>query len=166
MGSLSTGEGWRSGYHPSDNNSNPLFNEMFNLRSVLRTEGQEKAWSSCQDVLCPSPVRNMLPKEGMDAASLKVFKDRLHGVLGNMNWWVATRQAGSWNFVGFEVPSNLSHSMILWITTIKLQFWRSHIHFHVGWVQSTTWASPMCEPWSMWNTTGFIQFAIGLILNW
>ena len=85
MGSLSTGEGWRSGYHPSDNNSNPLFNEMFNLRSVLRTEGQEKAWSSCQDVLCPSPVRNMLPKEGMDAASLKVFKDRLHGVLGNMN---------------------------------------------------------------------------------
>lgn len=110
MGSLSIGEGWRSGYHPSDNNSNPLLNEMSNPRSVLRAAGQEKGWSSCQAVLCPSLQKNMLPKEGMDVASLKVFKVRLVGqhklVCGNQT------KAGGWNLVGFKVLSYLSHSMI------------------------------------------------------
>jgi len=41
------------------------------------------------------------------------------GIQGQMGpwtlvWWVATSpRQGSWNWMGFEVPFNLSHSMIL-----------------------------------------------------
>lgn len=53
MGSLSVGEGWRTGYHPLDNNLNPLLNEKFNPRS-----GQEWGRSIYQAVLCQPTSTN------------------------------------------------------------------------------------------------------------
>ena len=47
--------------------------------------------------------------------SLEAFKARLDGVLGSLTWWVAALPtARGCNWVGFEVPSNSSHSVILW----------------------------------------------------
>ena len=41
---------------------------------------------------------NRLPRKVVDAPSLKVFKARLNGALGNLVWWVATlSMAGGWN---------------------------------------------------------------------
>jgi len=44
-----------------------------------------------------------LPKEAVHAPSLEALKARLDGTLGT----------GSWSWVGFEVPSHSSHSVIL-----------------------------------------------------
>jgi len=45
---------------------------------------------------------------------LEAFKAGLDGTLGSLIWWVAALpMAGGWNWVGFEVPSNPSRSMIL-----------------------------------------------------
>jgi len=55
-----------------------------------------------------------LPRETVDAPSLEVLKVRLDGELGSLIWWVATLpMAGGWNYI-IIVPSNLSHSMILY----------------------------------------------------
>jgi len=55
-----------------------------------------------------------LPREAVDAPSLEVFKARLDGALGSLSWWVATLpMAGHWGWMGFKVPSNPIHSMIL-----------------------------------------------------
>jgi len=38
-----------------------------------------------------------------------VFKARLDGALSSLSWWgAALPTAGSWNWVGFKVPSNSS----------------------------------------------------------
>jgi len=43
-----------------------------------------------------------------------MLKAGLDGTLGSLIWWVAALpMAGGWNWVGFEVPSNPSRSMIL-----------------------------------------------------
>ena len=43
-----------------------------------------------------------------------VFKARLDGALDNLIWWVTTLLMGrGWDWMGFEVPSNPSHSVIL-----------------------------------------------------
>jgi len=50
----------------------------------------------------------------MDVPSLEIDKVRLDGALGSFNSWEATcsKQRG-WSQVGFNVPFNLGHSMIL-----------------------------------------------------
>jgi len=54
-----------------------------------------------------------LPREAVDATSLEVFLARLDGALGSLSWWVtALPTAGGWNWAGFGVHSNPSHSMI------------------------------------------------------
>jgi len=46
------------------------------------------------------------------APSLEVLQARLDGALGGLSWWVAALpMAGGW--VGFEVFSNPSHSLVL-----------------------------------------------------
>jgi len=58
---------------------------------------------------------NRMSREAVDAPSLEVFKARLEGALGNLTWRVAALpRAGGWKWVGFEVPSYLSHSIIPW----------------------------------------------------
>ena len=37
---------------------------------------------------------------------------RWDGALGSLNWWVALPVTGSWNWMVFKVPSNLSHSVV------------------------------------------------------
>jgi len=51
-----------------------------------------------------------LPKEAVDAPSLKVFEARLDGALGSLSWGLATPR--SWNWVDFKIPSNPSHSVV------------------------------------------------------
>jgi len=52
---------------------------------------------------------NRLPKEAVDAPSLKAFKARLDVALGSLVWWLATlHTAGAWNQMIFEVLFNLS----------------------------------------------------------
>ena len=64
-------------------------------------------------------VKNMshwhrLSREAVGAPSLGKFKVRLDGTLGSLIWWAVTLPtAGGWSWVGFIVPSNLSHSVIL-----------------------------------------------------
>ena len=53
-----------------------------------------------------------LPSGAVGAPSLEVFKARLDGALGSLIRWVADLPVG-WNWVGFEVPSNPSQSVIL-----------------------------------------------------
>jgi len=49
------------------------------------------------------------------APSLEALKARLDGAPGSLSWWgAALPMAGRWDWMGFEIPSNLSHSMILW----------------------------------------------------
>ena len=56
-----------------------------------------------------------LPREAVDVPSMEVPKARLYVDLGSLTQWVATLSVvGSWNLMTFEVPSNPSHSMILW----------------------------------------------------
>lgn len=57
-----------------------------------------------------------MPKEAVDASSFEVVKVRLDGDLGSLILWVGTPpSAGDWKWMTFEVPTNLSHSMILWL---------------------------------------------------
>jgi len=51
----------------------------------------------------------------VDSPFLEVFRARLDGALGSLIWWVASSpQQEGWNWVMFKVPSNQSHSIILW----------------------------------------------------
>ena len=57
----------------------------------------------------------------MRRPSVEVLKARLDGALGSLGWsemWrlVALCVVGGWSFVILEVPSNPSHSVILWFT--------------------------------------------------
>jgi len=75
------------------------------VREVLHREGGE--------------VLEQLPREGVDAPSLEVFKARLDGALGSLvqsQIWrlVALLVAGGWNLMILGVLSNPSHSMMLW----------------------------------------------------
>ena len=55
-----------------------------------------------------------LLREAVDAPAVEVLKAKLDGDLGSLSWWgTALLMAGGWNWVGFEVSSKLSHSMIL-----------------------------------------------------
>ena len=57
--------------------------------------------------------KHRLLRETVDAPSVGVFKARLDGALSCLIWWLtALCMAGGWNNMGFEVPSNPSHSMI------------------------------------------------------
>jgi len=48
------------------------------------------------------------------APSLEALKARLDGALGSLIQWVAALLiAGGWNWVGFKVPPNPNHSVIL-----------------------------------------------------
>jgi len=54
-----------------------------------------------------------LPREAADAPFLEAIKARLDRALGSLSWWVAALpMAGDCNWVIFNVPSNLSYSMI------------------------------------------------------
>ena len=58
--------------------------------------------------------RNRLPKEAVDAPSLKAFKARLDVALGSLVWWLVTLHiAGGWNWMSIVVLFNPGHSMIL-----------------------------------------------------
>jgi len=64
-----------------------------------------------------------LPGEVLDASSLETFKTRLNEALSSLIWWVATlSMVGAWNLMIFKVPSNLSHSMILWCYVLLPNF--------------------------------------------
>ena len=59
-------------------------------------------------------VRHRLPEGVVDVLSLGLFKARLDGALGILIWWMAALpMTGSWKWMIYKVPSNLSHSMIL-----------------------------------------------------
>jgi len=54
----------------------------------------------------------------MSRPFLEVFKARLDGALGSLDWYymwrlVALPVVGGWSFMILEVPSNASHSVIL-----------------------------------------------------
>jgi len=54
-----------------------------------------------------------LPREAVDTSHLEAFKARLDGILDNLISWVETLlMAGVWNQMIFEVPSNLSYSIL------------------------------------------------------
>jgi len=54
-----------------------------------------------------------LSRVAVNAPSLEVFKAGLDGAPGSLSWWVATlTMAGGWNWVGFKVLSDQSHSVI------------------------------------------------------
>jgi len=58
--------------------------------------------------------RNRLPKEAVDAPSLKAFKARLDVALGSLVWWWVTLHiAGGWNWMSIVVLFNPGHPMIL-----------------------------------------------------
>jgi len=63
-----------------------------------------------------------------DAPSLEVLKARLDGTLGSLSWWgAALPMTEGWKWMVFEVPSNLIHSMILWMESKKqpnMHLWR------------------------------------------
>ena len=55
-----------------------------------------------------------LPIETVGTPSREVLKARLDGALGSLIWWVAAMpRTQDWSCLGFEVPSELSHLMIL-----------------------------------------------------
>ena len=55
-----------------------------------------------------------LPREAVDVPSLKVLKARLDTAPGRLSWWeAALPMAWGLNWVGFKVPSNPNHSVIL-----------------------------------------------------
>ena len=57
---------------------------------------------------------NRLPKEVVDAPSLKAFKARLDVALGSLGCWLVTlHTAGGWNWMITVVLFNSGHSMIL-----------------------------------------------------
>ena len=67
-----------------------------------------------------------LPREAVDAPSLKVFSARLDGALGiRSGWGAALLTAGGWNWKVFKVFPNSSHFMILWL--YKLMAYNSDI---------------------------------------
>jgi len=55
-----------------------------------------------------------LPSEALGAPSLEALKEGLDGALGSLSHWVALPMAGGWDWMGFKVSSNPSHSMISW----------------------------------------------------
>lgn len=60
---------------------------------------------------------NMLPREAVDVPYVEVFKARVDGVMGSLIQWVAILPtAVSWNWVVFNVLSDLSCSTILWFS--------------------------------------------------
>ena len=66
------------------------------------------------EVLNSCPERLWMPRP-----SLEVFKARLDGALGSLGWYsmwrlVALPVGGGWSFMVLEVPSNPTHSVILW----------------------------------------------------
>ena len=59
-------------------------------------------------------VRRWLSREAAGTPTLEALSARLDGALGSLIHWVAALpKADGWNWMGFEVPSNPSHSMIL-----------------------------------------------------
>ena len=57
---------------------------------------------------------NRLPKEVVDAPSLKAFEARLDVALGSLVWWLVTLHiAGGWNLMIIVVLFNPVHFMIL-----------------------------------------------------
>ena len=55
-----------------------------------------------------------LPREAVGVPSLETLKARLDGWgPGQLSCWVALPMAEGWNWMGFEVHSKPSHSMIL-----------------------------------------------------
>jgi len=55
-----------------------------------------------------------LPKEVVDAPSLKAFKARLDVALGSLGWWLAILHiAGGWNSMSIVVLFNPGLSMII-----------------------------------------------------
>ena len=71
---------------------------------------QNKQFSKGLTMLCAY----WLPREVVDDPSMEAFKARLNGALGSLIWWVvALPVTRGWNWVGCEVPSSLSHSLIL-----------------------------------------------------
>lgn len=81
--------------------------------------------SSAEHLRCPETqgfqqggvlqVREV-PREAVDAPCLEVFKAQLDGASANLIWWVASLPtAGGWSWGSFEVPSNPSLSVLLWL---------------------------------------------------
>ena len=57
---------------------------------------------------------NNLPREAVDAPSLEAFKARLDGAVDSLVWLgAAPTTAGSWYYMGFKVPFNLSYSVTI-----------------------------------------------------
>jgi len=52
----------------------------------------------------------------------EALKARLDGAMGSLSWWVAALPtAGGWSLIMFNIPSNLSLSMILFFYYILLE---------------------------------------------
>ena len=70
------------------------------LGGILHSEGSE--------------ALAQLPSEAVVPHSVEALKARLDVALGSLSWWVAALpMAAGWCWVGFKIPSNLSHSMVL-----------------------------------------------------
>ena len=55
-----------------------------------------------------------LSRGAVGAPSLEALKTRLDGALGSLSWWgAALPMAGDWNLMGFQVPSDQNHFVIL-----------------------------------------------------
>ena len=62
-----------------------------------------------------------LPREAVDAPSLEGVQCQVGWALGSLSWWeAALPMAGGWGWVGFEVPSNPNHPVILCFLIIEL----------------------------------------------
>ena len=56
----------------------------------------------------------LFTQRAVDAPCLKAFKARLDRALGSLSWWgAALPMARDWEWVGFELPFNMSRSMAL-----------------------------------------------------
>jgi len=61
---------------------------------------------------------NRLPREVVDTPSLGAFSTKLNGALGSLIWWMAALpMAGGWSWMGFRVPSNPSHSVLMTLSS-------------------------------------------------
>jgi len=52
-------------------------------------------------------------QRAVGSPSLEVLQARLDGAVGSLSWWGSQPMAGAWDWVGFKVPSDPSHSVIL-----------------------------------------------------
>jgi len=86
----------------------------FKLKEGKFTLGVRKKFFTQRDVR----HWNRLPKDVVGALTLKMLKDRLHGILGPDLMGGKQPTARNWNCMTFKIPSSLSHSVCLMSTLV------------------------------------------------